>query len=121
MPTKKVKKKPVKRPTRPAKKKARTPYARLKTQAEKYPHTSLKALAETAGMWPIMKTPPEPKDPLPEGWTRFYREDRGWENTCPHGVGHPQPDDEDQVHGCDGCCNELRGGEPSFSDEDDGG
>lgn len=30
------------------------------------------------------------------------------ERTCPHGVGHPDPDDvlnEDKVHGCDGCCH----------------
>ncbi len=34
------------------------------------------------------------------------------ERTCPHGVGHPDPDelhlDQDGrgVHGCDGCCSE---------------
>ena len=28
------------------------------------------------------------------------------ERICPHGVGHPDPDDPsgDTVHGCDGCC-----------------
>jgi hypothetical protein len=30
------------------------------------------------------------------------------ERICPHGVGHPDPDDPqsaiDGVHGCDGCC-----------------
>jgi hypothetical protein len=29
------------------------------------------------------------------------------ERICPHGVGHPDPDDvfaTDTVHGCDGCC-----------------
>ena len=34
------------------------------------------------------------------------------ERTCPHGVGHPDPDDyrvrtgkDSGIHGCDGCCN----------------
>ena len=38
---------------------------------------------------------------------QHYRFDRGiMERTCPHGVGHPDPDDpsEDKSHGCDGCC-----------------
>jgi len=39
---------------------------------------------------------------------QLWRSDRGiMERTCPHGVGHPDPDDvlnEDKVHGCDGCC-----------------
>ena len=47
---------------------------------------------------------------------RYYREDTGlMERTCPHGIGHPDPDavafraaahGEDfwDVHGCDGCC-----------------
>jgi hypothetical protein len=33
------------------------------------------------------------------------------ERICPHGIGHPDPDDhkiqlglDDGVHGCDGCC-----------------
>jgi hypothetical protein len=48
-----------------------------------------------------------------------WRGDRGlMERTCPHGVGHPDPDDlsykrrafgegrarADSIHGCDGCC-----------------
>lgn len=36
-----------------------------------------------------------------------WREDRGFmERICPHGVGHPDPDDPfaDPIHGCDGCC-----------------
>jgi hypothetical protein len=49
---------------------------------------------------------------LPTHW----RDDRGiMERTCPHGVGHPDPDDlafQEEchphraagVHGCDGCC-----------------
>ena len=39
-----------------------------------------------------------------------WREDRGFmERICPHGVGHPDPDDPiaDTVHGCDGCCGKL--------------
>lgn len=43
---------------------------------------------------------------------QFYRFDRGiMERICPHGIGHPDPDDisvingtDDGVHGCDGCC-----------------
>jgi len=43
---------------------------------------------------------------------QFYRFDRGiMERICPHGVGHPDPDEykiitgaDDGVHGCDGCC-----------------
>lgn len=60
-------------------------------------------------------------------WPQTYRWDRGLiERTCPHGVGHPDPDhmayldervmngqmDPDHawgegIHGCDGCCNPL--------------
>jgi hypothetical protein len=52
----------------------------------------------------------------------LWRDDRGiMERTCPHGVGHPDPDDMgfhdrvnpghvEGVHGCDGCC--LEGGLP---------
>lgn len=50
------------------------------------------------------------------GWATLYRADRGMtERTCPHGVGHPDPDDLawhvsegrawQGVHGCDGCCS----------------
>lgn len=41
---------------------------------------------------------------FPQSW----RADKGWmERTCPHGIGHPDPDDPfaDPIHGCDGCCN----------------
>lgn len=40
-------------------------------------------------------------------WPQHWRGDRGMmERICPHGVGHPDPDDitADTVHGCDGCC-----------------
>lgn len=41
-----------------------------------------------------------------------WRSDRKiMERICPHGVGHPDPDDykiftgaDDNTHGCDGCC-----------------
>ena len=54
---------------------------------------------------------------------QLWRDDRGiMERTCPHGVGHPDPDDvlnnEDvdlgyvfRVHGCDGCCSTIWKGE----------
>ena len=43
---------------------------------------------------------------------QHYRADRGIvERICPHGVGHPDPDDyrilsgaDRGTHGCDGCC-----------------
>lgn len=49
----------------------------------------------------------------------LFRYDRGIiERTCPHGVGHPDPDDlayrrsrgaeDTSVHGCDGCCRSER-------------
>lgn len=47
-------------------------------------------------------------------WNMHWRGDRRiMERTCPHGVGHPDPDDahyraihgdHDATHGCDGCC-----------------
>jgi len=46
------------------------------------------------------------------GYTQQWRADRGIiERICPHGVGHPDPDEyalatgvDDGAHGCDGCC-----------------
>jgi len=47
-------------------------------------------------------------------WPQNWRADRYlMERTCPHGVGHPDPDDYTlmnaapgaDVHGCDGCCS----------------
>lgn len=41
------------------------------------------------------------------GFRQHYRGDRGFmERICPHGIGHPDPDDRyaDGMHGCDGCC-----------------
>ena len=45
-------------------------------------------------------------------WPQHWRADRGMmERICPHGVGHPDPDElphVDRVHGCDGCCDPAR-------------
>lgn len=49
------------------------------------------------------------------GWTLHWRDDRSiFERFCPHGTGHPDPDqfeyweltgqEAQGVHGCDGCC-----------------
>jgi hypothetical protein len=42
-------------------------------------------------------------------WKQHWRDDRGIiERICPHGIGHPDPDQPewvDGVHGCDGCCH----------------
>ena len=55
-----------------------------------------------------------PSDHAMRDWPLQPRPDRRMvERTCPHGVGHPDPDDAayrasrgdtDSVHGCDGCC-----------------
>ncbi len=56
-----------------------------------------------------------PSDHHMRSWPTHFRGDRGlMERTCPHGVGHPDPDDLawhvsqgrtwQGVHGCDGCC-----------------
>lgn len=40
-------------------------------------------------------------------WPQNWRPDRKiMERICPHGIGHPDPDDitDDKTHGCDGCC-----------------
>jgi hypothetical protein len=51
-------------------------------------------------------------------WPQLWRQDRYlMERTCPHGIGHPDPDhmsyvrmvapdyaSGEGVHGCDGCC-----------------
>lgn len=45
-------------------------------------------------------------------WPQHWRSDRYMmERVCPHGVGHPDPDDfslfsghDNGIHGCDGCC-----------------
>jgi len=60
-----------------------------------------------------------PSDHPMKHFPQLWRDDRGlMERTCPHGVGHPDPDDIDykrrtrgaeyaryeSIHGCDGCC-----------------
>lgn len=58
-----------------------------------------------------------PSDHHMRDWPTLLRTDWGipfMERTCPHGIGHPDPDDlawhKSQgreslgVHGCDGCC-----------------
>jgi len=72
-----------------------------------------------------------PSDHHMREWPTLYRADRGiTERACPHGVGHPDPDDlayrqtlpcktfSVGVHGCDGCCTppELRPYERSIPD-----
>lgn len=40
-------------------------------------------------------------------WPLTWRQDRlQFERHCPHGIGHPDPDQPGgKVHGCDGCCS----------------
>lgn len=56
-----------------------------------------------------------PSDHHMRGWPMLWRDDTEvMERICPHGVGHPDPDDAAHnrrigldwktVHGCDGCC-----------------
>lgn len=48
-----------------------------------------------------------PSDHAMRSFPTLFRDDRGFmERICPHGIGHPDPDDPyaDPVHGCDGCC-----------------
>ena len=56
-----------------------------------------------------------PSDHHMRDWPTVYRAEKGsTERTCPHGVGHPDPDDAAYQasigrgwttnHGCDGCC-----------------
>lgn len=40
-------------------------------------------------------------------WPQNWRDDtRIMERVCPHGIGHPDPDDPSphRIHTCDGCC-----------------
>ncbi len=61
-------------------------------------------------------------------WPTHWRDDRRlMERICPHGVGHPDPDDlafkarigmdaeVEGIHGCDGCCSPP---EPFLKKED---
>ena len=45
---------------------------------------------------------------------QHWRDDRSiMERICPHGIGHPDPDQNlsegGDIHGCDGCCSEEKG------------
>jgi NTP pyrophosphatase (non-canonical NTP hydrolase) len=75
-------------------------------------------------MCPIHKLTDHPMRSFPQHW----RADRGlMERTCPHGIGHPDPDAweyylevgglarvvSEFTHGCDGCC---RGSYPDLSE-----
>ena len=70
------------------------------------------------------------------GFPTLWRQDRGlMERTCPHGVGHPDPDHmawyarkygEDKarwesIHGCDGCCWSDTGTDEGSSATDSAG
>lgn len=57
-----------------------------------------------------------PSDHSMRTWPLNWRDDKGvMERICPHGIGHPDPDDAAYnisigreyltVHGCDGCCD----------------
>ncbi len=54
-------------------------------------------------------------------WPQLWRADRKlMERTCPHDIGHPDPDDTSlrsvaaqDVHGCDGCCRPYTGYMPT--------
>lgn len=67
-----------------------------------------------------------PSDHVMKYFPQLWRDDRElMERTCPHGIGHPDPDDLaykasirgadyaywEGVHGCDGCCREPKSGE----------
>lgn len=56
-----------------------------------------------------------PSDHHMRGWRLHWRSDKGiFERICPHGIGHPDPDQFEfwretgqewqAVHGCDFCC-----------------
>jgi len=53
---------------------------------------------------------------------QMWRADRKiMERTCPHGVGHPDPDEykiiegiDDGEHACDGCCIQFSDEEPDY-------
>lgn len=51
---------------------------------------------------------------------QHYRSDTGeMERLCPHGIGHPDPDDTraNKTHGCDGCCSETTHTIASYTEE----
>jgi hypothetical protein len=86
-------------------------WVRLERGAWKYPgervmaHTSLWCEGETCCIH-------SPTDHHMRSWRQHWRDDRQiMERLCPHGIGHPDPDDltirlvkSAGIHGCDGCC-----------------
>ncbi len=59
-------------------------------------------------------------------YPQVWRDDRGiMERMCPHGCGHPDPDDpkcfgpgaekHEAIHGCDGCCQEPNTVNPTYN------
>lgn len=59
-----------------------------------------------------------PSDHHMRNWPLTWRGDKGvFERHCPHGTGHPDPDDADYlishgreawtIHGCDSCCRKV--------------
>ena len=69
---------------------------------------------ECAGPYCVIHNP---SDHHMRDWPLNWRQDRQiMERICPHGIGHPDPDDQaylrsigrygEDVHGCDGCCFE---------------
>lgn len=57
-----------------------------------------------------------PSDHVMRDFPTHWRDDRKiMERICPHGVGHPDPDETnpDTVHGCDGCCTPENVDSPS--------
>lgn len=64
------------------------------------------AASKCAGQWCAVHNP---SDHHMKDFPQHFRLDRGiMERTCPHGVGHPDPDDrtQDRTHGCceQRCC-----------------
>lgn len=80
-------------------------------------YTYITGTGQTLGVHLVQKCVPPciyhaPSEHNMRSFPTHWREDR-WmmERICPHGVGHPDPDDKtkDTTHGCDGCCS----GEPT--------
>jgi hypothetical protein len=46
------------------------------------------------------------RHPMSDFPQRWRQDKKVMERMCPHGIGHPDPDDIalDKVHACDGCC-----------------
>jgi len=66
-----------------------------------------------------------PSDHHMVGWPQNWRSDRKiMERICPHGIGHPDPDDyrithgfDSGVHGCDFCCSDEEDEEDGLTDQ----